>query len=38
MMYIFDSHDADDAGKPPLLSQGYGNAYLEGYAKLWELR
>jgi ribose transport system substrate-binding protein len=37
-MYIFDSHNADDAGKPPQLSKGYGNAYLEGYATLWELR
>ena len=23
--YIFDSHNADDAGKPPQLSQGYGD-------------
>ncbi len=36
--YIFDSHNADDAGKPPQLSQGYGDAYLDGYAKLWKLK
>ncbi|MGH7096425.1 MAG: sugar ABC transporter substrate-binding protein [Stellaceae bacterium] len=37
-MYIFDSHNAKDAGVPPQLSRGYGSAYLEGYAKLWELK
>lgn len=36
--YIFDSHNADDAGKPPQLSQGYGAAYVEGYDKLWQLK
>ncbi len=36
--YIFDSHNADDAGKPPQLSQGYGDAYVDGYAKLWQLK
>jgi ribose transport system substrate-binding protein len=36
--YIFDSHNADDAGKPPQLSQGYGDAYVDGYAKLWKLK
>ncbi len=36
--YIFDSHNADDAGKPPQLSQGYGDAYIEGYEKLWKLK
>ena len=37
-MYIFDSHNAADAGTPPQLSKGYGNAYVEGYDKLWELK
>jgi ribose transport system substrate-binding protein len=36
--YIFDSHNATDAGTPPQLSQGYGNAYVEGYDKLWQLK
>jgi len=35
--YIFDSHNAADAGTPPQLSAGYGDAYKAGYAKLWEL-
>src|SRR3984957_14425534 len=36
--YIFDSHNADEAGKPPQLSQGYGAAYIDGYEKLWKLK
>jgi ribose transport system substrate-binding protein len=36
--YIFDSHNAADAGKPPQLSQGYGAAYVDGYEKLWKLK
>jgi ribose transport system substrate-binding protein len=36
--YIFDSHNADDAGKPPQLSKGYGAAYVDGYEKLWKLK
>jgi len=35
--YIFDESNADSAGKPPQLSTGYGNAYLEGYRGLWQL-
>jgi ribose transport system substrate-binding protein len=35
--YIFDKSNADSAGKPPKLSTGYGNAYTEGYRKLWQL-
>jgi ribose transport system substrate-binding protein len=35
--YIFDKSNADSAGKPPQLSTGYGNAYIEGYRKLWQL-
>jgi ribose transport system substrate-binding protein len=36
--YIFDKHNAADAGRPPQLSQGYGDAYIEGYARLWMLK
>jgi ribose transport system substrate-binding protein len=36
--YIFDSHNAADAGRPPQLSQGYGAAYIDGYEKLWKLK
>jgi ribose transport system substrate-binding protein len=35
--YIFDQTNADAAGHPPQLSTGYGNAYMEGYQKLWKL-
>ena len=36
--YIFDKANADDAGHPPALSKGYGDAYIEGYAKTWMLK
>ena len=36
--YIFDSSNARDAGTPPMLSMGYGDAYVAGYEKLWMLR
>ncbi len=36
--YIFTSANAADAGTPPQLSQGYGDAYVDGYAKLWQLK
>ena len=36
--YIFDSKNAGDAGRPPQLSAGYGDAYVAGYAKLWQLK
>jgi ribose transport system substrate-binding protein len=36
--YIFDEHNAKDAGTPPQLSKGYGEAYVDGYAKLWQLK
>ena len=36
--YIFDEKNAKDAGTPPQLSQGYGDAYVDGYAKLWQLK
>lgn len=35
--YIFDTANAANAGKPPQLSTGYGNAYQAGYAKQWKL-
>jgi ribose transport system substrate-binding protein len=37
-LYIFDASNAKDAGAPPQLSQGYGDAYVAGYAKLWRLK
>jgi ribose transport system substrate-binding protein len=37
-LYIFDKSNAADAGTPPGLSKGYGDAYVEGYAKLWMLK
>jgi ribose transport system substrate-binding protein len=33
--YVFDASNAADAGNPPALSTGYGDAYKTGYAKLW---
>jgi len=35
-LYIFDASNAKDAGTPPKLSQGYGDAYIAGYQKLWK--
>ena len=35
--YIFTNENAKDAGTPPQLSQGYGDAYVKGYADLWKL-
>lgn len=36
--YIFTAANAKDAGTPPELSRGYGDAYIDGYAKLWQLK
>lgn len=36
--YIFDKNNAKDAGVPPQLSQGYGDAYIKGYRTLWGLQ
>ena len=36
-LYIFDASNAKDAGTPPGLSQGYGDAYVAGYEKQWML-
>ncbi len=35
--YIFTKDNARDVGTPPQLSQGYGDAYVKGYADLWKL-
>jgi ribose transport system substrate-binding protein len=37
-LYIFDASNVDTAGTPPTVSTGYGDAYVEGYRKLWELK
>jgi ribose transport system substrate-binding protein len=37
-LLIFDKSNADTAGKPPQVSTGYGDAYIDGYRKLWKLR
>lgn len=37
-LYIFTADNAKDAGTPPGLSTGYGDAYVDGYAKLWQLK
>jgi ribose transport system substrate-binding protein len=37
-LLIFDKDNADTAGKPPTVSTGYGDAYIDGYRKLWKLR
>ncbi|MGE4369628.1 MAG: sugar ABC transporter substrate-binding protein [Burkholderiaceae bacterium] len=36
--FIFDKNNANTAGTPPQLSTGYGDAYVEGYNKLWKLQ
>jgi ribose transport system substrate-binding protein len=36
-LLIFDKSNADTAGKPPQVNTGYGDAYIEGYRKLWQL-
>ena len=35
---IFDKSNADTAGKPPQVNTGYGDAYIDGYARLWKLK
>jgi len=34
---IFDSSNASEAGAPPELTKGYGDAYEAGFTKLWGL-
>jgi len=36
--YIFTEANAKDAGTPPQLSQGYGDAYVAGFQKLWTMK
>ena len=36
-LLVFDKSNADTAGKPPQVNTGYGDAYIEGYRKLWQL-
>ena len=36
--YIFTHANAKDAGTPPKLSQGYGDAYVAGFDKLWKMQ
>jgi ribose transport system substrate-binding protein len=35
---MFTKDNAKDAGSPPKLSQGYGDAYEDGFNKLWQLQ
>jgi ribose transport system substrate-binding protein len=34
---VFDDSNIDEAGSPPRDATGYGNSYVDGYQKLWEL-
>jgi ribose transport system substrate-binding protein len=34
---VFDDSNVDEAGRPPKFDEGYGDAYLDGYRKLWGL-
>jgi ribose transport system substrate-binding protein len=34
----FEKENVGEAGEPPTVNQGYGNAYEAGYEKLWELK
>lgn len=36
-MRIFDRSNVDEAGTPPKLGQGYGDAYVGGFKELWGL-
>lgn len=36
--YLFDAHNAKEAGTPPEVSKGYGDAYVAGYEKQWMLK
>jgi ribose transport system substrate-binding protein len=35
---VFDAGDVRQAGTPPRVDQGYGNAYVAGYERLWGAR
>jgi ribose transport system substrate-binding protein len=32
---VFDDTNIGDAGRPPALDRGYGDAFLDGYKRLW---
>jgi ribose transport system substrate-binding protein len=32
---VFDESNVDEAGTPPQLSEGYGDAYRKGYKRIW---
>jgi len=34
---VFDDGNVDEAGRPPRFDRGYGDAYVDGYRKLWGL-
>jgi ribose transport system substrate-binding protein len=34
---VFDDGNVDETGRPPRFDKGYGDAYVEGYGKLWGL-
>ena len=34
---VFDDNNIDEAGAPPVAGKGYGDAYVDGYRKLWGL-
>lgn len=36
-MYIWSAANIKSAGNPPTVSTGYGNAYVAGYNKVWEV-
>lgn len=37
-LYIFTKANVASAGTPPSPAQGYGSAYVSGFAKLWGLK
>ena len=34
---VFDDSNVDETGHPPKFDKGYGDAYIDGYRKLWGL-
>jgi ribose transport system substrate-binding protein len=37
-LYIFDKSNVQTAGVPASVNKGYGDAYIDGFAKLWGLK
>ena len=35
---VFDDSNVAETGSPPQDAKGYGNSYVDGYAKLWQMR